>query len=165
MKKLGLVLMTAAFVLGSGFLKKNEDGSYSADTAELSKQADAVAKDASSKTKEAAAAITVKTDEIMADCNKSVEDMKQKLATMKKDHLLAYTEKYKTLLAGKTDEINAVKQQIKNLKWTEKFGAKSKELKGQLSEYKGQYDALKEKYDLYVGKLKGMGVDLSAYGL
>ena len=105
MKKLGLLLLTAAFVLGSGFLKKKEDGSYDADalkkqasevSAQASAEADKIAKQAGElsdkaikKAKKAAASMDVKKEEILADLNKSLAEIKEKVSGMDTAKLVA----------------------------------------------------------------------------
>lgn len=183
MKKLGLLIVAAAFVFGSGFLKKNADGSTSLDTASLQKQADdatakaqaemdkaakqaeAAKQKAIAETKKAAEKINVKAEDIKADLAMSVDQIKAKIDTFKEDQLLAYAEKYKAIYADKKAQVAEYTQKVKDLKWTEKWGKKGRELKSQLKGYKGQLGTLAEQYTIYADKLKAMGIDLSAFGL
>lgn len=190
MKKFGIVLMAAAFVCSSGFLKKSEDGSYSVDTSGIEKQANDVAVAASAKAdemtkqaedlsakaiekiKEQAAKLTVSKEEVLADLQKPLEDIKTKAAAMDPAKLTAYLGQYSAVFADAQAKVTEYTQQVKDLKWTQKFSAKGKELKSQLSKYSDQFNGLKEQAGVYLEKLKGygldpaaLGIDLSAYGL
>lgn len=173
MKKLGLLIMAVAFVLGSGFLGKDKDGSVavpgmdeiSKQAGEATKQAEAMTQEAAEKAKKAAASINVKTEEIMADLDKTIDEMKAKVAGMDKARLVAYASKYTDVFADTQDQIAALKGKLKDLKWTEKLGAKGRELKKQISTYNEQFKGLKQQCGLYIDKLESYGVDLSAYGI
>ncbi|QBG49188.1 hypothetical protein EGM51_17955 [Verrucomicrobia bacterium S94] len=190
MKNLGIVLMAAAFICSSGFLKKGEDGSYSVDTSgiekkaneaaaaasakadEVTKQAETLSTKAVEKIKEQAAKLSVSKEEVLADLQKPLKDIQAKVATMDPAKLTAYLGQYSSVFADTQSKVTAYSQQVKDLKWYEKFSTKSKELKTQLSEYSNQFSGLKEKAGVYLEKLKGygldpaaLGIDLSAYGL
>jgi len=183
MKKLGLLILATAFVFGTGFLKKNEDGSTSLDTASLQKQADkatakaqdemekaatqaeAAKQKAIEETKKAVEKINVKAEDIKADLAMSADQIKAKIDTFKEDQLLAYAEKYKAMFAEKKAQVADYTQKVKDLKWTEKWSKKGRELKSQLKEYKGQLGTLGEQYQVYADKLKAMDIDLSSFGL
>lgn len=190
MKKLGLIIVTTAFVCGSGFFNKGEDGSYSVDTSavekqasdataaataeadKLKKKADGMSEAANIKIKEAAAKINVPKEEIIADLSKSVDEIKTKVSAMDPVKLTAYLYQYKNVLAESQEKITDYTQQVKDLKFTQKFSAKAKELKAQLAQYTDQYSSLKEQCSVYMDKLNSfgfdpaaLGIDLSAYGL
>lgn len=183
MKRIGLLIVAAAFVFSSGFLKKNADGTFSADTAALEKKANElaaqasekggqVAKDAMEKMKKAAAKYTVNEDEIMGDLSKGADAIKQKVAAMDPAKLIAYLSKYKDVLKGSMQNVTETNQQVSELNWMQKFSKKGKELKAQTSKYKEQFNGLKEQAKIYVEKLESygisfadLGIDLSAYGL
>ncbi len=181
MKKLGLLLLTAAFVLGSGFLKKNEDGSYDTDalkkqasesSAQASAEADKIAQQAGEmsdkaikKVKKAAASMDIKKEEILADLDKSIAEIKQKVSGMDTAKLVAYANKYTELFSDTQTQVTDYTAKLKELKWTEKMGSKGKELKGKLKEYQAQYSGLKEQCTVYLDKLKAYGVDPAAFGI
>ncbi|MEN7973545.1 MAG: hypothetical protein ABFR47_06885 [Verrucomicrobiota bacterium] len=172
MKRIGLVLFAAAFVFGSGFLKQNEDGSLSADTSglikkadETAKQAEAMATNAVEQAKKVAESYNVKKEEIIADLEKPVEAIKQKVAGMDAAKLVAYLNQYSNVFSDTQNQVTDYTAQLKELKWTQKLGAKGKELKSQISQYTGQLKGLKEQCSLYIDKLESYGVDPSAYGI
>ncbi len=173
--------MAAAFVLGSGFFKKNEDGSYDTDamkkqasevtaqaTAEadkISKQADEMSEKAVKKAKKTVASMDVKKEEILADLNKSLAEIKQKVSGMDTAKLVAYANKYTEVFADNKDQIADYTAKLKDLKWTEKMGSKGKELKEQLEGYQAQYEGLKGQCTVYMNKLKSYGIDPAAFGI
>jgi uncharacterized coiled-coil DUF342 family protein len=190
MKKIGLIIMATAFVCGSGFFKKSEDGSYSVDTSAIEKQASnatasataqaskltAAASDmtagATEQIKEAAAKYNVSKEEIMADLSKPLDEIKTKLASMDAIKLTSYITEYSSVLSETKQKVADYTEQVKDLKWTEKWSAKAKELKAKVTQYSDQYSGLKEQCSLYMDKLKSfgfdpssLGIDLSAYGL
>ncbi len=172
MKKIGLLIVAVAFVLSSGFLNKNKDGSLSLDKAGLAKEAEKATQkaqtftaDAMEKAKKAAASIDVSKEEIIADLGKSVDQMKQKVSGMDPAKLVAYLNQYRNVLTDTQKEVTEYTTQVKDLKWTEKFGAKGKDLKNKLANYSGQLKGLKEQCGFYISKLESYGVDLSSYGI
>ncbi len=172
MKKIGLVIITAAFVFSSGFFKKNEDGSYAADTAGLTKAANEMKAEAgalSEKTIEAAkkkaAAMKVPSEEIIADLSKTTEQLKQKMAGMDTATVMAYMGQYSTVFAETQKKITDLSTQVKDLGWKDKLGSKGKELKGQLATYTDQFNGLKDQCTVYVDKIKSFGIDPAAYGV
>jgi NADH dehydrogenase/NADH:ubiquinone oxidoreductase subunit G len=172
MKKIGLLIIATAFLLGSGFLKKNADGTTALDTSSLTKaaadateQAETMTADAVAKAKKAAESITVKKEEILADLEKPLDEIKQKVAGMDTARLMAYASKYTEVFSDSQDKIAEYTAQLKDLKWTQKLGAKGKEIKGQLASYTDQFAGLKEHATLYLDKLKATGIDPAAYGI
>ncbi|MDF7807688.1 hypothetical protein P4E94_09590 [Pontiellaceae bacterium B12219] len=190
MKKFGCIIMATAFICSSGFFKKSEDGSYSVDTSAVEKKAADAAASASAQAdkltaaasdmtagateqiKEAAAKYKVSKEEIMADLEKPLEQIKTKIASMDAAKLTSYLGEYGSVLSETKQKVADYTQQIKDLSFTQKFGSKAKELKSQLAQYSDQYSGLKEQCSLYMDKLKSfgfdpssLGIDLSAYGL
>jgi cell division septum initiation protein DivIVA len=190
MKKFGILLIATAFVCSSGFFKKGKDGSYSVDTAAAEKKANEVAAQASAeadkmtqqastmsevadiKIKEAAAKMNVPKEEILADLEKPLADIKTKVEAMDPVKLTAYLNQYNNVLTDSQAKVSDYTQQVKDLKFTQKFSKKGKEAKAQLEKYTGQYSGLKEQGSVYLSKLTSfgfdpamLGIDLSAYGL
>jgi hypothetical protein len=190
MKKIGFIIMATAFICGSGFLKKSEDGSYSVDTSGVEKQAADAAASASAQAdklsakasgmsagateqiKAAAAKLSVSKEEIMADLKKPMDQVKTKVAAMDAINLTAYLSQYSNVLSETQQKVTDYTQQVKDLKFTQKFGKKAKELKAQLAQYTDQYSGLKDQCSVYMEKLNSfgfdpaaLGIDLSAYGL
>ena len=179
MKKTGFILIATAFLLGSGFLKKNEDGSYAADTASLTKAADEMKEEAGAASakaieaaKKKAASMKIPSEEIIADLSKTAEQLKEKVAGMDSATVMAYMGQYSTVLAETQAKITDLTAQVKELNFKDKFTAKGKELKNQLATVTDQFSGLKEQCNVYMEKLQSygidpaaFGVDLSAYGL
>jgi hypothetical protein len=152
MKKLSILILAGAFVFGSGFFKKGEDGSYSVDTSGIEKKASDAAAAASTKADD----LSKQAEEISA---KAIEKIKTEAA---KINVLSNT---KTKMADYT-------QQAKNLNFFQKFSTKGKELKAQAEKYTSQFDGLKNQCSVYTEKLTALGItpaalgiDLSEYGL
>lgn len=182
-KKIGFSVVAAAFVFSSGFMKKGEDGSFSLDTAAVEKKATEVSAQASAEAdklagqaadaaasameqiKAAAAKYSVSEEEIMADLSKSTDAIKAKVSAMDPAKLVAYLDTYQAVFAGTQDKVAEYTAQVKDLKWSEKFSAKGKELKSQLTQYNAQFSGLKEQCGVYMEKLKSYGTALEAYGI
>ncbi len=113
----------------------------------------------------AISSLSVKTENVMDDLNQSVEEIKQKVAHFDKAQTLAYANKYKDVLLEKKAQVIAVVDKINGLSLTDAMGEKGKILKTQLAQYTDQLNALKTRYSVYLDTLKGLGVDLSTYGL
>lgn len=182
--------LTLALAFGAG-CKKREDGSSelmtadeiadktqevavqtSEKAAEVTQKAEEVTVQAAEKVEEvsrkasaAVSSLTVNTEEVMGDLNKSVGEIKQKVAAFDKTQLLAYVDQYKNVILEKKAELEKLTEQVKGLAVTEMISEKGKTLKAELTKYTGQLTALKDRYAVYLDKLKTMGVDLSAYGL
>lgn len=190
MKKFGLLLMATAFICSSGFFKKSEDGSYAVDTSavekqandaaaaaaakadELSKQAGDMSAKALEKIKSEAAKLKVSKEEILADLAKPLDDIMTKVSTMDPVKLTAYLNQYSNVFTDTKQKVADYSRQVKDLKWTQKFSKKGKELKSQLAQYNKQFSGLKEQCSVYLDKLESfgfdpaaLGIDLSAYGL
>jgi prophage DNA circulation protein len=168
MKQMVFYALAAALVLGAG-CKKKDDGTTELMSAEevAEKTAEATQK-AEEVTKKAAAAVSsfsVKAEDVMADLNKSVEEIKKKVATFDKSQVVGYANTYKDVLLEKKDQISSLTQKVKSLSMSDMLGEKGKALKAQLSQYTDQFNALKERYSIYLEKAKAFGIDLSAYGL
>ena len=183
MKKVGLVLVAVAFVFGCGFLKKSDDGSYALDTAEAEKKANEAAATANAevekyskqagemtdaaiaKIKEAAAKISVPKEEVIADLDKSLDDIKKKVAAMDPAKVIAYLDQYNNVFKDTQAKVADYTQQVKDLKWTQKFSKKGKELKANLEKYNDQFAGLKKQAEVYLAQLKSFGLDPAAFGI
>ena len=183
MKKTSILILTVAFVCGSGFFKKDKDGNYAVDTAGIEKQANevkaqaAVEADKLAKKAETSAAemqenikkatekYLVKEKEVLADLGISTAELKTKVAHMDKAKVVAYLSKYKEVFSNTEGKIAEYKEQVKNLNFTQKYTAKGKELKASLNKYTDQFKGLKTQASVYVDQLKGHGINLSDYGI
>lgn len=109
--------------------------------------------------------LTVNKDNVMAELDRPVADIKAKVSSLGQPELMAYANTYKDVLLEKKDQIAGLTSQLKALPMADVFGEKGKALKDQLSQYTSQLSGLKERYSVYLDKLKTLGVDLSAFGL
>jgi hypothetical protein len=187
MKHVLFISVAGGLLLATGCTKKNEEGGtcpmgaeegavktqesvvQAAEKAEAAteKMAEAT-ENAARATRQATAAINtvaVKAEDVMGDLNQSVAEIKQKVSGFDQTQLLAYADQYKGVILEKKDQLVALGDKLKGLSMTELLGEKGKALKNQLAQYTDQLGALKERYEIYLGKLKEFGVDLSAYGL
>lgn len=172
MKQMVFHALAVVLILGAG-CKKKDDGStemMSAEeiadkTQEAAVQAAEKAAEVTEKTKKAVTELTVQAEDVMGDLNKSVEQVKEKVATFDKTQLMAYANTYKDVILEKKDQLDALAEKLKGLSAMELIGEKGKALKNQLTQYTDQLNALKERYAVYLEKLEAFGVDLSAYGL
>ena len=114
---------------------------------------------------EAINTMAVKAENVMGDLDQSVAEIKQKVSGYDPNQLLAYADQYKDVILEKKDQLAGLSEKLKGLSMSELIGEKGKALKTQLTQYTNQLGALKERYEVYLGKLKELGVDLSAYGL
>ncbi|WP_372806523.1 hypothetical protein [Pontiella sp.] len=179
-----LVFMLAATAISAnaGLLDKDENGNFAA-MADLSEKADAAKVSASNEwakasaisketyakaieeTKKAMAMLNVKAEDVQANLGLSAADLKAQLENFKAEKLLAYAGEYQKLLETTKTKVADYGAQVKELKWTQKFTAKGRALKGQLKDYQAQLDTLSSQYGVYIDKLKAMGINLSDYGL
>ena len=172
MRQILFYALATSLALGAG-CKKGEDGTTEImSSEEVVEKTQAAAVQATEKaaeiTEKAGAAVstlTVKAEDVMADLNQSVEEIKQKVAAFDKTEVLAYVDQYKSVLLEKKDQIADLTGQIKGLSMTEMMGDKAKGLKDQLAQYSDQFAGLKDRYSVYLQKLEEFGVDVSAYRL
>lgn len=180
MTKIVYYALVAGLVLGAGCSKENEDGTTEMMSAEevaektqetavqVTEKAAEVTEKAEEVTKQATEAIsslTVKAEDVMADLNKSVEQIKEKVAAFDKTQLLGYADTYKDVILEKKGQLDTLTEKVKGLSAMELIGEKGKALKSELTQYTEQLTGLKDRYNVYLGKLQEFGVDLSAYTL
>lgn len=180
MKQAIFYALATSLVLATGCTKETEDGTKELMTTEevvgktqetavkATEKAAEVTEKAEEATQQVTAAVsslTVKAEDVMSDLNKSVEEIKQKVAGFDKSQVIAYANTYKDVLIEKKDQLAAMTEKVKALSMTEMLGEKGKELKAQLAQYTEQITGLQDRYGVYLDQLKAFGVDLSAYGL
>ncbi len=107
--------------------------------------------------REAVSTLKVKTEDIMADLEQSIDALKQKAASFDQSQLQAYVDTYKEMILDKKDQIAEVGAKIKELPLTEMMGEKARALKEQMSQYSDELEALKERADVYLNLLKTGG--------
>jgi hypothetical protein len=180
MKQVVFYALAASLILAAGCTKETEDGTKELMTTEdvvektqetavrATEKAAEVTEQAEKATQQATAAVsslTVKAEDVMGDLNKSVEEIKQKVAGFDKSQVMAYADTYKDVLIEKKDQLTALTEKVKALSMTEMLGEKGKALTAQVAQYTEQLTGLKDRYGIYLDQLKAFGVDLSAYGL
>lgn len=185
MKPIVFCALAAGVVLSTGCSedKKAAEAAPVETTASLTDQAKSVTKDLSQKaesvteqaktaavdmTEKAQSAIknfTVSKDDVMAELDQPVADLKAKVETLAQPELLAYAGTYKDVLLEKKDQLAGLTSQLKGLPMGDMLGEKGKAIKDQISQYTTQFNGLKERYGVYLDKLKSLGVDLSAFGI
>jgi hypothetical protein len=195
MKKVLCYALAAGLVLSAGCSKKEEPASKEvmpkaaaagqaqsvtkdltqkaeAVTAEVTEKAAAVAEKAkvaaqelSQKVQTTISELTVNKDDVMADLNLPVADIKTKAAGCGQPELLAYANTYKEVLLEKKNQLAALTETMKGMPIADLFGEKGKVLKAEVSHYTAQFAGLKERYSVYLDLLKKYGVDLSSFGI
>jgi hypothetical protein len=184
MKQVIFYALAAGLVLSSGCSKKEEPSSTSvapkatvaeqaqAATAQITgkvaavtAQAQAVNKDVARKVEAVKSALAVNPDQVMAELNQPVADIKAKVATLGQPELLAYANTYKEVILEKKDQLANLTSSLKSLPMADMLGEKGKAIKDQLSQYTTQLTGLQERYSVYLDQLKALGADLSSFGL
>lgn len=130
----------------------------------IATQAQAITKDVAQKVEAVKSALTVKPEQVMAELNQPVADIKAKVASLGQPELLANANAYKDVILAKKDQLASLTSQLKSLPMSDML-VKGKAIKDQLSQYTTQLAGLKERYGVYLDMLKKLGVDLSAFGL
>jgi hypothetical protein len=173
MKQVVFYALAAGLVLSSGCSKKEEAASKEAMPAAtvaeqaqaVTAQAQAVTKEAARKAQAAVSALTVKSEEVMAELNLPVADIKTKAAGYGQSELLGYANAYKDVILAKKEQWTALTQTLKGLPMADMIGEKGKAIKAELSQYNTQLAGLKERYSVYLDLLKKFGVDISSFGI
>ena len=166
MKQIVLSLLAAGLVLGSGYAEEGTSLPSQAGTLAHEPKASLlkINDKAEAVTQQASEALA-KAGDVMANLDLSMDDLKQKVASLDKAQLLAFAEKYKTLFAEYEAMIDSATAKLQELSWFKRLGTEGKALKKQVAGYTAQLGTLKEQYSVYIDQLKALGVDLSAYGL
>ena len=182
MKQVVFCVLAAGLVLSVGCSKKEEKPSVPAVSAEktalpttiaqvtgkvaaVTAQAQAVTKEVAQKVEAVKSALTVKPDQVMAELNQPIADIKTKAASLGQPELMAYANAYKDVIAANKDKLASLTSSLKGLPMADMLGEKGIDLKKQLSQYTAQLAGLKERYSVYLDMLKKLGVDLSAFGI
>ncbi len=108
---------------------------------------------------------SISPEQVLAELNQPVADIKTKAAALGQPELLAYANTYKTLILEKKDQLASLTSSLKSLPMSDMFSAKGKAIKDQLSQYTTQLAGLKARYGIYLDQLKALGVNLSAFGI
>lgn len=192
MKQVILYALTAGLIFSAGCSKKEEpapspketiadqaptitkDLSQKAETVTaqvvekmtaVAEKAETAAQEISMKAQTAISSLTVNKDDVMAELEQPVAELKTKVDSLGQPKLMAYASTYKDVLLEKKEQLAGLTDQLKALPMGEMFGEKGKAIKEQLSQYTSQLSGLKERYSIYLDKLKALGVDLSVFGI
>jgi hypothetical protein len=178
MKKVLCQALAAGLILSAGCSKKEEPApnppaapettlteQAQAISKDLTKKAEATTRNVAQKIEAVKSALPVKPDQILAELNQPVADIKANVATMGQPELMAYANAYKDVIVANKDKLAGLTSSLKGLPMADLLGEKGIAIKNQLSQYTAQIAGLKERYGVYLDKLKALGVDLSAFGL
>jgi len=177
MKKVLCHALAAGLVLSAGCSKKEEPapapvapeetltGQAQAVSKDLTQQAEAVTRNVAQNIEAVKSALTVKPDQIMAELNQPVADIKAKVASLGQPELMAYANAYKDVIVANKDKLASLTSSLKGLPMADMLGEKGKAVKDQIAQYTSQLAGLKERYGVYLDKLKALGIDLSAFGI
>ena len=181
MKQVVFCVLAAGLVLSAGCSKKEEKPSAPAvsagkpampttvaqatgKVAAVTAQAQAVTKEVAQKVEAVKSTLTVKPDQVIAELNQPVADIKTKAASLGQPELMAYANAYKDVIVANKDKLASLTSQLKSLPMSDML-VKGKAIKDQLSQYTAQLAGLKERYGVYLDMLKKLGVNLSSFGL
>lgn len=96
-----------------------------------------------------------------ADETKPMSEVKAEAEQMDTNQLRAIAMTYKEAIVAKQGEIEKVTAKLKEIPLTEMIGEEAKALKADVANLNGSVTALKARFDVYYGKLKAAGGDLS----
>jgi phage-related tail protein len=96
-----------------------------------------------------------------ADENKPIEEVQAEAAKMDVAQLKAKAMEYKDALVAKKAAIEKVAAKLKEIPATELLGAEAKALQADIANLNKSLAALTERFQVYYGKLKEMGGDIS----
>jgi polyhydroxyalkanoate synthesis regulator phasin len=133
--------------------------------AAMTEQAKTAAADITEKAQSAIKSFPVSKDEVLAEINQPIADLKAKVETLAQPELMAYASTYKDVLLEKKDQLAGLTSQLKGLAIGDILGEKGKAIKDQISQYTAQFNQLKERYGVYLDKLKSLGANISAFGI
>ena len=165
MKQVIFYAVAAGLILNTGCSKQEEPAEVSAPKTTLTEQAQTVAKDLTQKAQTVMNELSISKDDIMAELDVPVANIKEKVANLGQPALMTYASTYKDVILEKKDQLAGLTEQLKALPMGDMLGEKGKAIKDQVSQYTSQFNALKDRYNVYLDKLKALGVDLSSFGL
>lgn len=91
------------------------------------------------------------------DENKPLSEIKAEAQDMSVKNLQNIIEKYKSAMAEKKKEIDALSEKIKEIPLKEMLGEEAKLLRKESGELKDSLKALKDRMNLYIAELKKQG--------
>lgn len=182
MKRVLFYMLVTGLILGAGCSKKEEPApavinekpaanpppsltQTTGTVATVAAKAQSFTTEAVQKADALKSALTVKPEQVMAELNQPIADIKTKVASLGQSELLATANAYKDAILAKKDQLAGLSAQLKELGMADILGEKGKAIKDQLSQYTSQLAGLKERYSVYLDMLKKFGVDLSAFGI
>jgi len=100
-----------------------------------------------------------------ADESKSLKEVKGEAEKMSVEKLRSMALTYKDAIVAKRGEAEKVAGKLKDIPVAKILGAEAKELKAEIEALNKSASALKERFQVYYGKLKEKGGDLSGLEL
>ena len=96
-----------------------------------------------------------------ADGEKLISEVKAEAEQMNTNELRAMAMKYKEAIVTKKGELEKFTAKLKKIPMTEMLGEEAKGLKADIESLNKSISALTERFNVYYGKLKEVGGDLS----
>ena len=96
-----------------------------------------------------------------ADETRPIADVQAEADKMSADDLRSMAMKYKEAIVAKKGDFEKVTAKLKEIPLADKLGEEAKGLSADIKELNESISALKERFDIYYGKLKSAGGDLS----
>jgi len=182
MKQAIFYALAAGLVLSAGCSKKEEKPAAQTVSAEkpampttmsqatgkvaaVTAQAQAATKEVVQKVEAVKTALAVKPDQVMAELNQPIADIKTKVASLGQPELMAYANTYKDVIVANKDKLASLTSSLKGLPMSDMIGEKGIAIKNQVRQYTTQLAGLKERYSVYLDMLKKLGGNLSAFGI
>jgi len=101
--------------------------------------------------------------EISINATRPLTEIKAEAENLNLEQLKATALKYKEAISAKTAELQPLVEKFKQLPLSKKLSTEGLQIKEDIASVSESLDSLKVRYDVYVSKLKGMGVDLSSF--
>ena len=96
-----------------------------------------------------------------ADENKPMSEVKAEAEKMDVEQLRAMALKYKDAIMAKQGEVEKITAQLKKIPIAEMLGEEAKGLKADIDDLTKSVSSLKERFQIYYGKIKEKGGNLS----
>jgi len=101
---------------------------------------------------------------VLDDLYTSAEDVKQNIAALSDEEVLANADEYLAVLRYVKDKISTLTRDLAQLDITDMAGEEAREIKVQLAQANEQLEILKERYIFYLERLSLIGVNMREYG-
>ncbi|MFC1467627.1 hypothetical protein ACFLQY_02910 [Verrucomicrobiota bacterium] len=101
--------------------------------------------------------------DVIVSATRPLSEIKAEAEKLNIDQLKATALEYKDAITAKTAELQPLMEALKEIPMTQMLGEEATRIKDEIAGVKQGVDALKARYDIYVAKLKEMGVDVSTF--